>query len=668
MAVLQMQRISICALKEQRKEILEILQRKGIVEICDVMAEDGVFSKTDVSKTEAMFEKSSVEAENALEILNTYSEEKKSMLSSFAGRTEIETEIYENFKDKYKDVRAVILRLQELGKKVAEDKAEILQVRQQIETLQDWKSFDMPLSFKGTKHTKAFIGILPGTWDLEKVYESLAGLMPLDIDIISATREQTCIILITHNDLEEKVYDKLKSIGFSYPPIVCDHSPVEQIRYWENDIENLNNEVNSSINEIISLESSREDVKFFADYQRIRADKYNVIGRVLQSEHVFVLTGFIPALAVDSVKAELEKFDAEIDLQEVSDQDDAPVALKNNSFSSPLEGIVESFSLPGKGEIDPTFLVSIFYYLFFGLMLSDFMYGLILFAGTTFLMLKFKSMEKSMKSNLKIFMYCGISTMFWGVMFSSYFGDFVKVVSTTFFGTTVTIKPLWIDMTANPMTILTLSLILGIIHIFTGLAAKLYQCLKNKDIQAVLFDVLAWYAIVIGLLMKLVSMQMIMDILGGGADPLLSLGAGNVGGYIAIVAAIVIILTGGRDSKNIGKRLAKGAYALYGITGYLSDVLSYSRLLALGLATGVICSVANMIGTMFGGGVVGAIIFAFVFLAINALNISINSLGAYVHTNRLQYVEFFSRFYDGGGRKFEPYSINTKYFKFKEKK
>ena len=668
MAVLQMQRISICALKEQRKDILEKLQRQGVIEINDVIAEDSIFSKVDVSNTEMMFEKSSIEAENALEIVNTYSVEKKSMLSSFAGRNEIEPGEYETFKEKYQEVRAVIIRLQELGKKVAEDKAEILQVKQQIETFQDWKSFDLPLSFNGTKATSAFIGILPGTWELEKICTSMADLTPLDIEVIQASREQTCIMVMSCIEDSEKVYEKLKTMGFSYPPIVSDFAPLIQIEHWEKEISDLEVEVKKSIEEIISLTDKKEEVEFFADYQRIRTEKYNVIGRLLQSEHVFILTGYIPANASQKIIEDLAEFDAEVDFENIKDDEVAPVVLKNNPFSAPLEGIVESFSLPGKGEIDPTFLVSIFYYIFFGLMLSDFMYGLILFLGTTFLMLKFKTMEKGMKSNLTMFRFCGIATMFWGVIFSSYFGDFVKVVSSTFFGKEIIIKPLWIDMTANPMIVLTLALILGLIHIFTGLGAKLYQSIKNKDIQSILFDVFAWYAILIGLLMKLVSMQMIMDILGGGADPLLSPSAGNIGGYIAIVAAIVIVLTGGRDSKNIGKRLAKGAYSLYGITGYLSDVLSYSRLLALGLATGVICQVANMIGTMFGKGIVGVIIFIFVFLAINALNISINSLGAYVHTNRLQYVEFFSRFYDGGGRKFEPYSIKTKYYKFKEKK
>ena len=198
------------------------------------------------------------------------------------------------------------------------------------------------------------------------------------------------------------------------------------------------------------------------------------------------------------------------------------------------------------------------------------------------------------------------------------------------------------------------------------LTLVVYQLLKKKDVVGFIFDIVVWYIILIGLIVKCLSMQMIMDILAGGAKPFIPANIGNIGLYAAGVGCVAIIIMGGRESKNWGKRLLKGAYAVYGITSYLSDVLSYSRLLALGLATGVISSVANMIGTMFGSGVLGVIIFIVVFLIINAINIGINTLGAYVHTNRLQYVEFFGHFYDGGGRPFEPYSVKTKYYKFKE--
>ena len=144
-------------------------------------------------------------------------------------------------------------------------------------------------------------------------------------------------------------------------------------------------------------------------------------------------------------------------------------------------------------------------------------------------------------------------------------------------------------------------------------------------------------------------------------------GFGIFGAVCAVIASVGIILTGGRESKNWFKRTLKGAYALYGVTGYLSDILSYSRLLALGLATSVISSVFNSMGSMVAGTpVVGVLFFIIVFLIGHALNLAINALGAYVHTNRLQFVEFFGKFYNGGGKKFQPFAVNTKYFKFKE--
>jgi V/A-type H+-transporting ATPase subunit I len=141
---------------------------------------------------------------------------------------------------------------------------------------------------------------------------------------------------------------------------------------------------------------------------------------------------------------------------------------------------------------------------------------------------------------------------------------------------------------------------------------------------------------------------------------------GTVAAVLAVIGAVGIVLTGGRSSRSWVKRILKGAYSAYGISSYLSDILSYARLLALGLATGVIATVFNKMGTMLGGGVVGSIIFLVVFLVGHVLNLAINVLGAYVHTNRLTFVEFFGKFYDGGGRKFQPFAVHTKYYKFKE--
>lgn len=214
---------------------------------------------------------------------------------------------------------------------------------------------------------------------------------------------------------------------------------------------------------------------------------------------------------------------------------------------------------------------------------------------------------------------------------------------------------------------LAFSMLVGVIHIYFALGMRLYQCIKRKDYKAIIYDVLFWYMLLTGGILKLLSLQMITGILG--LSSALPASVGNIAGIFAIIASIGIIMTNGRESKNLFKRFLKGLYALYGITGYLSDILSYTRLLALGLATGVICSVVNQIAVMVSGSFgipLNILVFIIICIFGHLLNIAISVLGAYVHTTRLQYVEFFGKFYQGGGRKFKPFSVKTKYYKFME--
>ena len=462
------------------------------------------------------------------------------------------------------------------------------------------------------------------------------------------------------------MFSQLRANGFAYPSVSSKLTPVQEIESLEKGISTIEDEIGRLEEEIKSLTGHRDEIKFYADFMAIREEKYQVTRSIHQSQHTFVLQGYVPEKYIPQLETALKGYDLSIEYSDPDEEEDVPVMLKNNAFSSSVQGVVESYALPAKGEIDPSFLISLFYFVFFGFMLADACIGLLIAIGAGVLLLKNPHMEKGLRNNVKLFMFGGISAIFFGVLFGSYFGDLISSVSGSFFGHEIVVKPLWLDMTAHPMTVLSLALIMGIIHIFTGMGVAAYQYIRQKDYMSLMFGVIVWYVILIGLIIKCLSMQMIMDILGGGCEPIIPANIGNIGLIAAGVGAVVVIFMGEFKCKSWPKRLIKGAYAVYGITSYLSDVLSYSRLLALGLATGVISSVANMIGTMFGSGVFGIIIFIIVFVIINAINIGINTLGAYVHTNRLQYVEFFSRFYTGGGRAFEPYSIKTKYYKYKE--
>ncbi len=354
------------------------------------------------------------------------------------------------------------------------------------------------------------------------------------------------------------------------------------------------------------------------------------------------------------------------------DNTECTTAVENKWFPRPAETVLESYSLPIRSELDPTPFMSIFYYAMFGLMFSDFGYGMLLASGTAFCLLKFKGMEDGWKKQLQLFFWCGISTMFWGVVFSSYFGDVVDVVAKTFFGRAAEapslLPRLWFLPLNDPMRLLMFCLAIGVIHLSLGYVLNGVNSFRRGDYAAVLYDAVFPGLFIYPLVFILLGTEMFAGMLGG-TEPLLTLPpmVTNVLAAVAGVCAVGVIFTGGRESKNWGKRILKGVYALYNtVSGWLSDILSYSRLLALGLATGVIASVMNQLGSMAGGGVVGAILFIVVFAVGQSLNFGINVLGAYVHSNRLEFVEFFGKFYEGGGRKFAPLGIHTKYYKIEE--
>ena len=300
------------------------------------------------------------------------------------------------------------------------------------------------------------------------------------------------------------------------------------------------------------------------------------------------------------------------------------------------------------------------------MMLSDAAYGLLMVIGCSIALKKFRNMEQSMRKMLRMFLFCGISTTMWGVLFGSYFGDCIPVIAETFFHREITIPALWFEPLSDPMRLLIFSFGVGVLHLFTGLGVQFYQLAKQKKYADALYDVVFWYLLVGGLIVVLLSTEIFQNI---AELPFQVPGTvATAAGVLAGIGAVGIVFTAGRESRNPVKRFLKGLYGLYNVSGYLSDILSYSRLLALGLATGVISTVFNQLGAMLGGGVVGAIFFTVVFLIGHSMNMAINVLGAYVHTNRLQFVEFFGKFYEGGGRPYTPFATHTRHFQIKEEK
>lgn len=675
MAVVRMSRIGICGLKKDRKAVLELLQILGQVEIDtherkDQVLETQGLEQTDTSGQRMVFRKQADMAEAALQVLQRYVPEKTSVFTALKGKLPAEGDLYgkgARFGEYYIGEGRKIL---EADQRILELEGADSKLEQETEGLRPWMALGIPMNFRGTEKTALLLGTLPGERQ-ENVLENwlrhmLSGKQEgVHVRIISGSRDLTCLAVLVRREREEEVQELLRTEGFVRMMWTDELTPEEKKRKLEMDIRENQRLIRDYCKRIREMAGKREDLKRMADYFRIRAEKYRVLGELPQSKNTFFISGYVPEAAADQVARRIAgRFHVQVELSPVEKGEEGPVLLKNGSFSSSAQGVLEAFGLPGRGETDPTAVMAVFYVVLFGMMLADAAYGLITAAVCKTLLKKFPGMGKEIRESLKLFFWCGISTLIWGVLFGSYFGDALDVAAEAFFGVRLPegkslLPALWFVPLEHPMKMLLYAMLFGMIHLLAGLAMKGYLYLREKRYMDFLSQVVCWFLLLAGLMILLLPSGLFQSVSQTRiVFPEPVMGAGKV---MAAGGALGILLFSGRTAENPLLGLALGAYELYGITGWVSDVLSYSRLLALGLATGVIASVINQMGVML-----GPVGFVPVFLTGHLMNLAINLLGAYVHTCRLQYVEFFGKFYQGGGRAFRPFAADTKYVEIKE--
>ena len=659
MAKLKMKCIELLAPLEQSKEIIDCLQRMGTVELTDC-EESEALCKLSTGVTVSTFERYLAAAESAQKTLNKYAPQKKgliqSLMSSFGGRKVLEVSEYLKKADEADEILRKCYKINSLEADIREYAADNVRCRTAMDALEPWLKLDIPMKCKGTESTAVFVGSFPVQYDAQSLLEAIAGAAPeaseVDAQIISASAERTCAVVMCHRECEKEVFEALRVLNFAYPSDPTKHPPRVRYERLEKQTEQNKKDSETAQAEIVKLADCCDDIGFVIDYFAIKKEKYAALERIAMTNRIFVLTGYIPEKRVSKVVETLEKnYTVAIEITEPDAQADVPVLLENNAF----EPITEMYSMPNRDDVDPNPVMAFFYYVFFGIMLSDAGYGVIMVIAMLIAKAKLK-LEPKMKKTVNMFLYCGISTVFWGTMFGSWFGDAPQVIAREFFGKEIGSTAVWFEPVNDPMKLLLYSFLFGIIHLFAGLAVRFYMLWKDGKKFDAFCDVIPVYLLVAGIAP-----------LGAGIIIDVPQTLTNVGKYVALVGAVLTVLTSGRSSKNIIGKLGGGLYGLYNTaSGYLGDILSYSRLLALGLSTGVIATVINLLGTMPGNKIAKLILFVGVFLLGHTANIAINLIGTYVHTNRLQYVEFFSKFYEGGGRSFTPLKADTKHFRFKE--
>lgn len=684
MAILNMKRIEILGLQKDRKKIIEFVQRQGCVQLDEMQEEGQHFTNLPTQKTVTQLERYESTVDSALEVLNRYTSGKGGLLDSFAPREEMSTTEY---LEKSKNVDATLGKCKQLNalyKKIQDSKVEIARAETAIDQVRPWETLDIPSSFKGTADTQAFIGTIAEPLDREGVLTKIVEADPEaqgEVEIVSADKNQTCLVAICHKDNAKTFEQALRTAGFVAVSDATKHPPKVRIERLTKQIEQLNADIAEAEESIKTYDDARDDIAFLKDYLTLRTDKYKVLDKVSVDDSVFVISGYIPETKAEGLKNKLEsKFDTAVNLSDVDNEsDEVPVAVHNNKLGMTMESITNMYAFPSHKDIDPSFIMTTFYYLLFGLMLGDAGYGLVMTFLCLFVKFKYKP-EPRKRATVNYGLGCGLSTTFWGAMQNSWFGDLPKWIAnglksnepTDFISTH---HLYWFDPLQNTTRFLLLCFFIGILHLILANCVNLYKMSKQGMAFEGFFEVVPILLILVGII------PVINSYIGGGAlaeipstqpiDNMINAAAPVL--YILLIIGAIGVVVGPaivriKQKSSVGKvlgGLGGGLYGLYNAaSGYLGDILSYARLLALGLCTGVIASVINQLAATPGGG--NWFLFIIIFIIGHTINLGINLIGAYVHTNRLQYVEFFSKFYEGGGKPFTPLSAQSQSFVFKE--
>ena len=637
MAIVKMKKFKLFALEKDRKSLLKELQKFSYVHFVKTKEDDESLKEIELNQDMTIIKEKN---QKVKWMLNYFSklfpkETKKEIDESSIKETLFV--LLEQQASKY-DFSNDYENLANISGEIDSNKEEIANLETYRKELSKWLNIKESLgNLKAFKTAKFFLGTVAKK-NFEPLKDKLRNFEHTYIEEISDESSQINIMLLTSNTEEKELKNELKTYSFTETNFDFDTSftdEYEKTKNREEELKKANEKLKEKVEKLLKLIPKLLIQKEYLDNALIRE---TVVSNFKATDTVNVIEGYIPLDMEEEFKKIVNKNSNKSNYLEITevdkDDEEVPILLKNSGITGLFASITQMYALPRYNEIDPTAILSIFYWIFFGMMVADFAYGLILFilSGLALMIGKF---DENKRKFLKFFFALSFSTMIWGLLYGSAFGDLIKLPTQV------------LDSSKDFMSIFILSIIFGAIHLVIALGIKAYILIKNGHFMDVIYDVFLWY---------LTLTSLIILLLAGRFG--LSEFTKNIFIACAVIGMLGIVVFGARDAKTLVGRIGGGLYSLYGITSYIGDFVSYLRLMALGLAGGFIASAINIIVKMLvSKGILGIILGVVVFTLGQSFNIFLSFLSSYVHTSRLTYVEFFSKFYEGGGKAFKKFRV-----------
>jgi V/A-type H+-transporting ATPase subunit I len=655
MAIRNMKKLEILIHRSLHDETFDLLQDMGVLQITsrqDFKNEDlpEEFHSEDL-------ERNINEVRYCLDFINKYRTEKQPFLESFFP-TPIPIKKSE-FLEKVFNHNQIYKKCQSIEEQLNTIRASMNRLNAQLEFLNRIESLPIALEDIGTtRYVKSYLLEMNETQcpllqdRLEKIGKELS------LQKFSGKERKCFAFLIIYQDLIEPVENILaeESISILSLPQAFEGTPKEAIQSVKKKVQNFEKHRANVEKEAISLLKDEPELKITLDHYSSELERRNSEAHIFKTHDVCLITGWAIEETIPAIEERMKSIGKEwvISQRDPDPGEDVPIALENGPWSRNFDVLTNLYGLPNYTEIDPTPFVAIFFFAYFGICLGDAVYGLIV-ALIGFLAPNFIQMPDSSKRFFRMLAWGGIASMIFGALTGSWMGDtFDYLPSFLGFITIFKNKLMIINPINNPLPMIIVSIVIGIIQILIGLLVAFAKEWKRKNYLDAIYDKLSWFLFILSIVIYIVALAMIPSIK-------------TFGLWFVIATALFLVGTQGRSKKNIILRIFSGLYSLYGITSYLGDVLSYSRLFALGLTTTIIAMLGRTIAGLFGSSpYFGWIIWIVIFVGFTVFNILMSGLGAFVHSARLNYVEFFTKFYENGGKPFQPLQYKTKYVKFTE--
>ena len=649
MAILQMKKLRLLAVRASKDELLRELIRHGCVEFSEMEGEverselSSVLHResTDVAALKARHNT----LVHAVELLDHYAPKKSKLLSA---KPELEDRVLlddTGLTGALKTAEAI----EGYDSRIKRISAEESRQRGVIESLQPWLDLDLPLNTEGTERCSVLYGSLPARIELGDVSAAVEAVHEeAELFQISADARQRYVLLVCLKDQLAAMQDALRPFGFTASTLTgMNGTARECLVNAEQSLKELAAEKENCTRYIEDDAVHRDELKLAADRVSVKISLAEAEDKLYGTDSVVAMEGWIPAEREKELAEVFDRFGCAWETADPTEDEypDVPVKLKNNKFTNALNMVTDMYALPAYGSLDPNPLMAPFFILFYGLMMADMGYGIIMILAAVVALKKIKPRKGSL-SFCQLLLYGGISTFVMGALTGGFFGDALEQIGRILgkpegWG----VLPALFSPLKDTVYVLIGSMILGLIHLNTGMAINFIKKKRRGQLADGIWEEGALWVTLLGIILFVLKI-------------------GNIAGYpVVLIIGIVMVFYGGtRSAKGFGKVTSLFGTLYNTATGWFGDILSYSRIMALMLAGSVIATVFNTIGAIANN----LVFFFVIFLIGHALNFGLNLLGCYVHDLRLQCLEYFGKFYEDGGRPFRPLDIETKYYNVAE--